>query len=279
MFCEKCGNKIREGERFCSACGNRIERKTSESNQDPMKGMGYGYRQGASGSPKPRSTGEYEKRPKKKYNEDKDWEKEDRKEIIAFVILGLFIIALVVFIVVGVIKLAGTKGDGAGKHVQQLTEQQKNELSHGNEVREADKASENEKTVLPDAQATPAPADIENETALLSDDDLQETDDQKTETKDEEDDEFIISDSSTRYLTNADLVVLSEWEIRIARNEIFARHGRVFKSKDLAEYFREKKWYKGTVAPELFDDSMLNAIELENLKFITNYEKSHGLNQ
>ena len=91
--------------------------------------------------------------------------------------------------------------------------------------------------------------------------------------------EFIIPDSSIRYLTTTDLNMLSEWEIRIARNEIYARRGRIFKSEDLQDYFGSKSWYHPTVPAEAFDNSYLNKIEIENLKTITNYEKAHNLNQ
>ena len=89
----------------------------------------------------------------------------------------------------------------------------------------------------------------------------------------------MIPDSSTRYLTNTDLTGLSEWQIRIARNEIYARHGRIFKSDDLADYFASQSWYTPSVSADQFDNSYLNAIEIENLKLITAYEKAHNLNQ
>ena len=92
-------------------------------------------------------------------------------------------------------------------------------------------------------------------------------------------DEYIIPDSSTRYLSNADLNPLTEWEIRVARNEIYARHGRMFKSQELTDYFKSKSWYVPSIPPEQFDNSYLNTFEIENLKFITNYEKAHNLNQ
>ena len=88
----------------------------------------------------------------------------------------------------------------------------------------------------------------------------------------------MIADSNTRYLTNADLSSLSEWEIRIARNEIFARHGRIFTSKDLAEYFNGKSWYNPTIPADQFSDSYLTTIEKENLETIMKYERTHGMN-
>lgn len=45
--------------------------------------------------------------------------------------------------------------------------------------------------------------------------------------------EYILPDSDTRCLTEEDVAGLSEDEIRIALNEIYARHGRIFQSEDL----------------------------------------------
>ena len=74
-------------------------------------------------------------------------------------------------------------------------------------------------------------------------------------------------------------VNLHPGQIRIARNEIYARHGRIFKSDDLADYFASKSWYTPSVSADQFDNSYLNSIEIENLKLITAYEKAHNLNQ
>jgi len=56
--------------------------------------------------------------------------------------------------------------------------------------------------------------------------------------------DFIFSDSSERTLTKADVGRLSPNLLRIARNEIFARHGQIFKDPLLDRHFRSKKWYK-----------------------------------
>lgn len=57
------------------------------------------------------------------------------------------------------------------------------------------------------------------------------------------DDGYIISDSSIRELTDSDLSGLSKSKLRIARNEIYARHHRKFDSADLQIYFDKKSWY------------------------------------
>lgn len=59
-------------------------------------------------------------------------------------------------------------------------------------------------------------------------------------------------------------------ELRIARNEIFARHGYIFKSKDLTDYFNQFDWYE----PKLKKvDSLLTENEKKNIQLIVSLEK------
>ena len=75
--------------------------------------------------------------------------------------------------------------------------------------------------------------------------------------------DYIIPKSSKRILTEKDLEGLSSEQLRLARNEIFARHGRIFGSSDLQEYFESKSWYKGTADSSEFQDSALGGREKE----------------
>ena len=89
------------------------------------------------------------------------------------------------------------------------------------------------------------------------------------------DPEYLLPDSATQYLSNADLQGLSWEELCLARNEIFARHGRIFKTPEIAQYFSEKSWYQGTIAPERFNDGVLSAIEKANVQLIIAYENAN----
>ena len=53
--------------------------------------------------------------------------------------------------------------------------------------------------------------------------------------------DYVIPDSSSRQLDSSDLSGLSEWELRVARNEIYARHGRMFNDSALDSYFSGQK--------------------------------------
>ena len=84
--------------------------------------------------------------------------------------------------------------------------------------------------------------------------------------------EYILPFSSDILLTEEDIAFLSEDELRIARNEIYARHGRIFKDEDMQAYFDAQPWYFGYIQPEDFSESMLSDIERANVELIQTYE-------
>lgn len=94
------------------------------------------------------------------------------------------------------------------------------------------------------------------------------TSDAKNETK-----EYILPNSSKRELTTKELEKLTKEELKLARNEIYARHGRMFKSEELQEYFNAKSWYKGTIKPGDFKEDVLSEIEKRNVDLIIEAEK------
>jgi len=55
--------------------------------------------------------------------------------------------------------------------------------------------------------------------------------------------------------SHADLAALSAAELRVRRNEVFARHGRSFSSADLASHFAAQDWYR---ADPDYDDARLS---------------------
>ena len=76
---------------------------------------------------------------------------------------------------------------------------------------------------------------------------------------------------SERKLTSIDLEGLSSDELRIMRNSIYARHGRLFKSADLRQYFNSQSWYNGY--RDEVPESEMNANEKYNIQFIKSYEE------
>ena len=76
---------------------------------------------------------------------------------------------------------------------------------------------------------------------------------------------------STEPVTEESLGALFAEDLRLLRNEIYARHGRVFKDKDLQKYFETQGWYKPN--PD-FKDDQLSQIESDNLAKIKTAEES-----
>lgn len=85
--------------------------------------------------------------------------------------------------------------------------------------------------------------------------------------------EYIIEESNSRYLSESDLYGLSDEELMLARNEIYARHGRLFNDSSIQAYFDSKAWYNGYIAPDEFDTSVFNKYENSNISFIKEHEQ------
>lgn len=91
--------------------------------------------------------------------------------------------------------------------------------------------------------------------------------------------DYMLDFSSQREVTEADLSGLSLAQLRIARNEIFARHGRQFRDTALNQWFYSKEWYLNLpekYSPDDFDrisPSPLSKLEIQNVEFISRYEK------
>ena len=84
--------------------------------------------------------------------------------------------------------------------------------------------------------------------------------------------DYVLPGSSNQYLSASDVKNLSSYQLMIARNEIYARHGRKFNDSELQAYFNSKSWYKGTVNPEDFSTSVFNDYEIKNIQLIQSYE-------
>lgn len=82
--------------------------------------------------------------------------------------------------------------------------------------------------------------------------------------------DYILPFSNTRAVVREDLTGLTDWQLKVARNEIYARHGRTFVHQDLTCYFDKLGWYE--VDPE-YSENKLSSLEISNAVFILNYEK------
>ena len=89
--------------------------------------------------------------------------------------------------------------------------------------------------------------------------------------------DYILYDSDKKYYDRATIEKMTAEELRLARNEIYARHGRMFKADDLQNYFNSKSWYRPLYSADEFDAmgrSVFNDCENANLDLIIEVEKT-----
>jgi hypothetical protein len=75
--------------------------------------------------------------------------------------------------------------------------------------------------------------------------------------------------TSERLLVLSDLSGMSKGDLKIMRNEIFARHGYIFRTPDMKSYFSQQAWYR---AQNENVTSFLTEIEKQNIGLIKKYE-------
>ena len=83
---------------------------------------------------------------------------------------------------------------------------------------------------------------------------------------------YVVSGSDKEILDKDAVKNMSDKVLRLAINEIYARHGRKFNSKELQDFFNSKEWYTPKYEPEEFDkkqNSILNDVEIKNLETMT----------
>ena len=88
--------------------------------------------------------------------------------------------------------------------------------------------------------------------------------------------EYIFPEVDKELLTEEDVKDLPAELLASGRYEILAKHGELFESEELKEYFGNQEWYFGFLSDEKEVEGLLNDIEKENLAFLEKKEKAEG---
>ena len=92
--------------------------------------------------------------------------------------------------------------------------------------------------------------------------------------------DYIIPTSNVRRISKSELEGISKLALRLAINEVYARHGYVFRTNQmLADYFNSKEWYRDIIAQYSTTDMesiTFSDIEDDNLKTMVAYKKNQG---
>lgn len=283
MFCTKCGNELPVNAKFCTKCGTKVEAFQSgaaaQSNPAPQRGSVPQQAPAPQQPPVRQSNPVPQPQPKKneKVTKPKNSEKISNKNknetekksgsgVMVYLLIGA---AVLIIILIAIIVLLFIKGNQPAKQdditdkpvvtTEQTTETEvSTEQTDVNDVTGQQDASEKTSEVKNDENTT-GNEDVGTDGAVG-----------------EDDAEYILPESASRLLTEADLENLTQEDLRIARNEIYARHGRKFLDEGLQEYFNGKSWYNGTIEPDDFKEDMLSEIERSNEDTIVNYETKMG---
>lgn len=86
---------------------------------------------------------------------------------------------------------------------------------------------------------------------------------------------YIFPQSSNSYLTISQVRSLSNYQLGIARNEIYARHGYIFKLDTFRSYFESQSWYVPRYSNQ--NSINLNAVEEYNINLIKTEEDRRGI--
>ena len=260
MNCPNCNQPLEKDSFFCKNCGKWIVRNEGEKteNREPS-------------APRPR------RKPSRR---------RIRRRNTMLVILALVLILGVVAIYS--LALAPTLGNQPDATDQSDPENPDN----ADQTNQPDEAVDPQPTDTPDATPDPQPTDDPDDTSDSQPEDKPdetvnpqpaETPGSTTNPQPSEQPEtpnssataVYLLPSDTRTITEADLEGMTQEQVALARNEIYARHGRTFRNEDYNNYFRAQSWY--TPDPNYSDATVnLSALEKSNAEVILSYEKSKG---
>lgn len=241
MFCGKCGRQIPETSKFCEYCGASL------------------LPEGESGAGKGKQT-----RPPRR-----------GKRSVSFPIVCVLGVCLL--LAAGGIWVMKSQSDSKPKKAEvgkETTENQSQESVEPESTEESRLSAQTEEgEALAESAGEEAGDEMAAETELAQLPDEEETEPlQNTEAE-----EFLLPDSAVRLYTEEELLELSTEELRLARNELYARHGRIFQTEDLNEYFSSKTWYEPRYTAEQMNamgDAFLNEFERANRDRIVQAESA-----
>ncbi len=257
-ICPKCQAELKDTVKFCNKCGYKIEIASTEiapaAEEAPhkvcpqcqaqadvsakfCKKCGYRFGEKSESEQKP---------PKTNTNPER---KRSGKPMVIGAVLVLLV--AVVFAAVWFLK----NGDQASSHYAETTAGEMTTAAETEMETEAETVAETDAEPETEAaETTAAPAETAESSAPFQD-------------------AYIFPESSIRYLEYGEVQGLSAEELRLARNEIYARHGRIFQDETLKTYFESKSWYTPQVPADQFsDDAMLSQIERDNIRLIQDVE-------
>lgn len=283
MFCIHCGTKLPEGTKFCTTCGKPTDEEDDAPQQvgnasttqipqqaEPASMPTMEIPRVADGIDAQIYPGQQAYIP---LQQDVPVEKKGNRNVILVVVL---VVAIVILAVFGLLLFLNLSGNGANQSASTATASSSASVSTSTSTQVV-AVSSSSATASASAKTSTSTQSASQSTATSNaTSKLPESNPYRTFTAD-----YVFANSSSSLLTDSQINGLNEDSARVARNEIAARHGRIFNDENLSAYFNSKSWYKGTVDPDTFDkdtDAYYNSAEKTNLDKIVALEESRHYN-
>lgn len=250
MFCSKCGKQVRDGMNYCTNCGEPVKKDEGGVNlkKDDDKVSS------AATLPHGNVSGKSNKAKKTKKNKG--------VKIVFITIAGIILALLLILFALIQTGIISISIDDSTNQESVLDKKSKSSKREKEKERRAKEKESEEGDVTTETQTEAETTQIVQPATLPSTVAVNN--------------EFILPDSSVRVLDKSELVGFSAEQCRLARNEIYAKHGRMFDDAGLQNYFNSRSWYHGTIPAKQFNDNMLSDIEIQNRNLIIAFEKEMG---
>ncbi len=269
-FCTECGTEVGEGTAFCTECGTPVPAQSSEDattvlmppvsapTNAPAKAVFTTGETAEMPRMAPAATAVASTLDAASASQPQEKHPVNKGLIAALIIAAVVVVILVIALVV--VLLPGGKEEAEPAPEETVTEQAAEEAEVNTSAPASSQDGENAISSSSSNDATEA--EYENSARNGS-----------SAPSSRASSDYLLPDSDTRYYTASELEYMSLYDLYLARNEIFARHGRLFNNHDLQLYFDDKPWYHGSIAPSDFDESVFNDYERKNAALMLEIEQ------
>lgn len=278
MFCNKCGSKVNDDDLYCSNCGSSLKEQMYEENDVSLKSGGA---PSVEGQVDMGDHYELQDEDFEEYEEYEDYDVDnpgiDKGHKVLFVVMGVIITVLITGVAFGFYQWIGRNHKPDDSNSPKVT------ITQGKDNKKGDK---DKLVITPTATPTPTPTETPTPTPTETPTPTPTETPTPTPTATisptpavPSGSDYILPESNSRYLSDAEVDGLTKNQLFYARNEVYARHGRKFKNEELQKYFNSKSWYTPIHDGEAFDSiqkSVFNEYEKENIKLITRIEEEKG---
>ncbi len=245
MYCQKCGNELRDGASFCPHCGTPV------------------------GGPGPEAV---------EYEDEYEYEepaKAVKKGLSTGVIIAIIAAAAIV-LVAGIFAFTTLTHGKQEAQIAQLEAQQAQAAAEAEKAKQ--EAQENPK-VDPDVQAQQEQeqAAAQQEPQTVNNYYYYGTGYASGTYYSSVRSDGYLWPTNTRYISRSDLSGYDQDTVAAIRNEIYARHGYAFQTTRWRNYFESKSWYvRDSSCTQSVAKSRMNSIERANVDTIVQYERDMG---